>query len=107
MLDLSKTQPVIDKLRLMRTIIDHIGKTVDIEYIEGHVEDGAFVEDGTKNVHLCNRPAETDENGKVTVPEKREFDDAMKVFAVSKTGDEFARNRLEAKGVIKIQEITK
>ena len=107
MFDLSKTQPVTDKLRLRRTIIDHIGKTVDIEYIEGHVEDGAFVEDGTNNVHLCNRPAETDENEKVTKPATFDYDDAMKVFAVSKTGDEFARNRLEAKGVIKVQEVTK
>ena len=102
--DLTTAKPAIDKLRLRRTIIDHIGKTVDIEYIEGHIEDSAFVEDGTKNVHLCNRPAETDKNGEVTKPAQKDFDDAMKVFATAKTPDEFAINRLRVKSIIKKEE---
>ena len=101
MYDLTTAKPAIDKLRLRRTIIDHIGKTVDIEYTRGYIEDGAFVEDGTGNEHFCNRPAETDENGKVTVPEKPEFDDAIKVFATAKTPDAFALDRLKAKAIIK------
>ena len=105
--DLTTAKPAIDKLRLRRTIIDHVGKTVDIEYTRGYIQDGAFVESGADNVCLCNRPAETDENGKVTKPAQNDYDDAMKVFATAKTGDEFSRNRLEAKGIIKIQEIKK
>jgi hypothetical protein len=107
MYDLTTAKPAIDKLRLRRTIIDHIGKTVDIEYTRGYIADGAFVESETDNVCLCNRPADTDENGKVTVPEKREFDDAMKVFATAKTPDGFAIDRLRVKDIIKKEEITK
>ena len=107
MLDLSSVKPVTDKLRLRRTIIDHIGKTVDIEYTRGYIQGGAFVESGTDNVCLCNRPAETDENGKVTKPAQKDFDDAMKVFATAKTPDEFAINRLRVKSIIKKEEIGK
>ena len=107
MLDLSNVKPAIDKLRLRRTIIDHPGKTIDLEYTRGYIEDGAFVECGTSHVHICNRPAETDENDKVTVPEKREFDDAIKIFAKAKTPDEFAIDRLRVKDIIKKEEITK
>ena len=106
--DLTTARPAIDKLRLRRTIIDHPGKTIDLEYTRGYVDqDGQFIECGTSHVHICNRPEERDENDKVTVPEKREFDDAIKVFATAKTPDEFAIDRLRVKDIIKKEEIGK
>ena len=106
MLELTRNTP-LNRGRIRRTIIDHVGKSVSIEYEVGYMEGEEYRDCGVDCLHLSNRPAETDENEKVTKPATFDYDDAMKVFAVSKTGDEFARNRLEAKGVIKIQEIKK
>jgi len=100
MLELTRNTP-LNKGRIRRTIIDHPGKTVSIEYEVGYMEGETYRDCGVDCLHLSNQPAETDEDGKVTKPAVSDFDDAMKVFATSKTPDAFAIDRLKAKAIIK------
>ena len=101
MFELNKKSP-INKAKLHSTVIDHIGKTVDIEYEVGYLEDGNFKSIGVDKLFLQDQEEKRDEKtGEIIQEEKKDYSDYMKKLETETDIEKINMNTLREKGVAK------
>ena len=101
MFELTKISPV-KKAKLHRTIIDHIGKTIDIEYEVGYLEDTNFRPIGVDKLFLQDQEEKRDKKtGKITQEAKSDYSDYMKKLETETDIEKIDMDTLREKGVAK------
>lgn len=102
--DLTREVPW-NKGRLHRTIFDHVGKMVDIEFEVGCLKsDGSFFSTGVDKLPLQDQEEQKDmTTGKITAEAKTDYTDFLAEFAKAKDPEKLVLSQLEKHGIKKAQ----